>query len=170
MGCGPGTQGLLMAIHGAKKVDLSDINPKAFENTQKNIGLHQLKEKCMAYVSDLFANLPKGKKYDVIVFNHPFFPEEAENFGKDFADDKMLRKSMLGGTGLVKKFFSEAKKHMKDKNSIVVMPYFHFAGEENDPANHVERYGFYIQNDERIRSQQGLQVGDFSIYTIKQKL
>lgn len=167
MGCGPGIQGLIMAKYGAKQVDLSDINSKAIENTKKNIELHNLKKKANAYVSDLFAGLPKNKKYDVIVFNHPFFPEEAENFGKEVFEDATLRKSMLGGTDLVKKFFRDAKNHLKEKDSLMIMPYFHFAGKENDPANHVKDYGFYIFNEERIKSEQGLQLGDFSIYTIK---
>ncbi len=77
MGCGPGIQGLIMAKYGAKHVDLSDINSKAVENTKKNIKLHNLKKMASAYVSDLFAGLPKNKKYEVIVFNHPFFPKEA---------------------------------------------------------------------------------------------
>lgn len=170
MGCGPGIQGLVMALYGAGEVDLSDINPNAVENTQRNIDMYNLKKNCQAYTSNLFAKLPKGKKYDVIVFNHPFFPEEAENFGKDVFSDTMLRKSMLGGTELVQRFFSKARIYMKDRNSIIIMPYFHFAGKENDPATHVEKYGFFIKDDARIKSQQGLQLGDFSIYTIKRKL
>jgi methylase of polypeptide subunit release factors len=169
MGCGPGTQGLIMAVYGADKVDLSDINPNAVINTNENIKLHHVGKVCRAYVSDLFKNLPKRKKYEVIVFNHPFFPEEAENFGNDVFDDEMLRKSMLGGTELLKRFLKEVKTHLKDNESIIIMPYFHFAGKENDPAVHVEKYGLFIQSDERIKSQQGLQLGDFSIYTIKQK-
>ncbi len=169
MGCGPGAQGLIMAIYGASQVDLSDISSRASENTRRNIELQILKKKCHAYTSDLFTELPKNKKYEVIVFNHPFFPEEAKNFGKDVFKDIMLRKSMLGGTELIKRFFNEAKAHMKGKDSIIIMPYFHFAGKENDPANHVEKYGFLIQEDKRIKSQQGLQLGDFSIYTIKKK-
>ncbi len=167
MGCGPGIQGLIMAKYGARQVDLSDINRKAVENTKKNIKLHNLKMKASVYVSDLFKNLPDRGKYDIIVFNHPFFPEEAERFGKEVFKETMLRKSMLGGTELVKQFFRNAKNYLKDKNSLIIMPYFHFAGKENDPANHVKDYGFYISKEERIKSEQGLQLGDFSIYIIK---
>jgi len=169
MGCGPGTQGLIMALYGAKQVDLSDISQIALDNTQENIEFHKLSKKCMVYVSDLFANLAKRKKYDIIVFNHPFFPEEAENFGENVINDVMLRKSMLGGTELVKRFFKEVRKYLRNKSSLIIMPYFHFAGDENDPANHVERYGLNILDDQRIKSRQGLQLGDFSIYTIGQK-
>ena len=169
MGCGPGIQGLIMAKYGAKHVDFTDISQKAVKNTRKNIEIHKLKSVCKVYEGDLFDSLSKSKKYDVIIFNHPFFSEEAENFGKDAFDDTILRKSMLGGTELIKRFFSEVKKYMKNKNSLIIMPYFHFAGKENDPSTHVRKYGFYIEKQERVKSEQGLQLGDFSIYTIKMK-
>ncbi|MFA5993211.1 MAG: methyltransferase [Candidatus Pacearchaeota archaeon] len=169
MGCGSGIQGLVMARYGAKHVDLADINKKAVENTKENIKLHNLQKKTKAYVSDLFTNLPKDKKYEVILFNHPFYSEEAENFGKEFFDDVILRKSMLGGTELIKRFFREVKSHLKDKNSLIIMPYFHFAGKENDPARHVKDYDLYVFNEERIKSNQGIQLGEISMYVIKQK-
>jgi len=49
------------------------------------------------------------------------------------------------------------------------MPYFHFAGKENDPKNHVNKYGFKISKEKIIKSSQGLQLGNFSIYTITKK-
>jgi len=35
IGCGPGTQGIVMSKYGAKSVLFSDINPKAVDNTKK---------------------------------------------------------------------------------------------------------------------------------------
>jgi len=170
MGCGPGLQGLIMAIYGARSVDFSDINSAAVENSRRNILLHKLQKKCQVFVSDLFAQMPAEKQYDIIVFNHPFFPEEAGRFGEEIIDDAMLRKSMLGGTELIKTFFKEAKWHLKNKESIIIMPYFHFAGTENDPATHANSYGFTIIQKEKILSQQGLQRGEISIYIIKKTI
>jgi len=167
MGCGPGIQGLVMAEYGARQVDLADINEKAVKNTGENVRLHRLEDKASAYVSDLFSGL-KDKEYEVVVFNHPFFPEEAKNFGQDAFQDEVLRRSMLGGTELVKRFFKDVRFHLSE-GGLIIMPYFHFAGKENDPANHVNNYGFKIISEEKIRSEKGLQLGDISIYTIKAK-
>jgi methylase of polypeptide subunit release factors len=164
MGCGPGTQGILMALYGAASVDLSDINPKAVRNTNKNIIEKELTRNCAAYVSDLFKALPE-KKYEVIVFNHPFFPEEAANFGAAVTADVQLRKSMLGGTGLLQRFLSDVKRHLHGQG-IIIMPYFHFAGPQNDPQKYLKKYGLRLQSEDIISSKQGLQRGDFSIYVI----
>lgn len=162
MGCGPGTQGLIMSKYGAKQVILTDISKKAVINTIKNIKRLNLKNS-ISFESDLFNNIPINK-FDVIVFNHPFFPGEASKH-KLNNNDTMLRKSMLGGTKLVKKFFKYSKNYLKN-NGIIIMPYFHFAGKENDPANHVKKFGLRIKKEKRIKSSQGLQLGDFSIYVI----
>jgi methylase of polypeptide subunit release factors len=167
MGCGPGTQGLIMALYGGKSVDFSDINAKAVANTRKNVAFHNLNLECNAYVSDLFKQIPK-KQYDIIVFNHPFFPEEAKNFGSKVTKDVMLRKSMLGGTTLLQKFMSEVGTYLK-KDGILIMPYFHFAGEANDPAMHIKKYNLNIIHEYLIRAKQGIQLGKFSIYLMKRK-
>ncbi len=162
MGCGPGTQGIIMAKYGAKRVVLTDINKKAVENTKKNIKILGLKN-AEVYASNLFDNIKS--KFDVIVFNHPFFSGNAEDFKDDSNNDIMLRRSMLGGTELIKKFFRDAGTHLKDKG-IIIMPYFHFAGPENNPANHVANYNLKIQKEYKLGSKEGLQLGDFSFYII----
>lgn len=164
VGCGPGVQGIVMSKYGAKSVVLSDINPKAVANTQKNIEKQNLAN-AEVYESDLFDGLPKNRIYDVIVFNHPFFSGESENFEGDPNQDEMLRRSMLGGTELLQRFLREAPKYLR-RDGIIIMPYFHFAGIENDPAAHVGRYKLKISQDHKVESQKGLQLGDFSIYVI----
>lgn len=164
MGCGPGTQGIVMAKYGAKSVVLSDISPKAVNNTRKNIERHNLTN-TMVYESDLFQNLPLDKTYDIIVFNFPFFAGEPEKFEGDPNQDEMLRKSMLGGTGLIKIFLQDISRYLKP-NGLLIMSHFHFAGNENDPATHAEKYNLKIFKEYKIKTQQGLQLGDFTIYLI----
>lgn len=165
LGCGSGTQGIVMLKQGAKTAAFSDISQKAINNVQKNLELHHIKGAAV-YHGDLFENVPH--KYDVIVFNHPFFPEEAENFKDDPNKDPMLRKSVLGGTELIKRFFQQVSAYL-GKDGVIVMPYFLFAGPENDPVTHAKKYGFDIQAEEKIESDHGLQRGDFSIYIIKKQ-
>jgi tRNA1(Val) A37 N6-methylase TrmN6 len=164
IGCGPGTQGLVMSKYGAKSVVLSDINPKAVANTQKNVEQQNLAN-AEVYESDLFDGLPKNRTYDVIVFNHPFFSGEPEKFEGDPNQDEMLRRSMLGGTELLQRFFREVPKYLR-QDGIIIMPYFHFAGTENDPATQVGKYKLKISEEHKIESKQGLQLGDVSMYVL----
>jgi methylase of polypeptide subunit release factors len=164
IGCGPGTQGLVMSKYGAKSVVFVDINPKAVANTQKNIQQHKLAN-AEVYQSDLFSGLPQNISYDVVLFNHPFFSEEPEKFEGDPNQDEMLRRSMLGGTELLQRFFREVPQYLK-QDGIIIMPYFHFAGKENDPATHVEKYKLKVSQEHKVESKQGLHLGDVSIYVL----
>lgn len=164
IGCGPGTQGIVMSKYGSKSVVFSDINPKAVTNTRKNIEYQNIAN-AEVYESDLFTSLPKDRTYDVIVFNHPFFSGEPEKFKWDPNKDEMLRRSMLGGTELIKRFFQDVLKYLR-RGGIIIMPYFHFAGTENDPATHAGEHKLKISKEYKIQSKQGLQLGDFSIYVI----
>ena len=167
LGCGAGTQGTIMAKNGASFVTFVDLSPKAVENARENISRHKIAKKSEAFVSDLFSGIPKGRKFDVIVFNHPFFPGEPEDL-KHRSADAMLKRSMLGGTNLIKKFFGQCRDYMNE-DSVIVMPIFHFAGPENDPANHVAKYGLKIREKVPVDSKKGLQKGAFSIYVISKK-
>ncbi len=164
LGCGPGTQGIVMATYGAKLVTLSDINQGAVANAEKNIVRRNILN-AEIYLSDLFNEIPKDKKYGVVVFNHPFFSDNAEDFEGDPNDDVMLRKSMLGGEDLIKRFFRQVSDYLND-DGIIIMPYFHFAGVENDPKNHVADYDLKIIDEHSFGSDHGLQLGDSSIYII----
>ena len=164
IGCGPGTQGIIMSKYGAKTIVFSDINPKAVVNTKKNIELQNLAN-AEVYESDLFSGFPKNRTYEVIVFNHPFFSEEPEKFEGDPNQDEMLRRSMLGGTELLQRFFREVPKYLR-QDGIIIMPYFHFAGTENDPATHVEKYDLKVFQEHKIESKQGFHLGDVSIYIL----
>jgi predicted RNA methylase len=168
MGCGPGTMGIIMAKNGAGSVDLLDLNGKAILDTKRNIKDHNVGDRCSALESDLFS-VVREKQYGCIVFSHPFFPEEAHNFGQEFYDDEMLRRSMLGGSGtLLRRFFSQ----LQEGNYLMhlgnlIMYYFHFAGIENNPTTHIRQYGLRVVRQEEIISETSLQKGDFSIYVIQ---
>lgn len=167
MGCGAGVQGIVMGKYGATSATCADINPKAVENARENVKRHEINADVCE--SDLFANLPKGRTYDTIVFNHPFFAEEAEQFKGDANNDVMLRKSMLGGTELIKRFFREVSKYLREYG-IIVMPYFDFAGKENNPESHAIENGLKIASKEIIEAEYGLQTGEFTMYiTSKQQ-
>ena len=75
MGTGSGI-GAVFAAKISNQVTAADINPEAVRCVQINALLNKV-EIC-AYQSDLFAALPP-QKYDVILFNPPFFRGKAQD-------------------------------------------------------------------------------------------
>lgn len=58
------------------EVDAIDISEDALDVTQINIDMYGLEQQVIPIVSDLFAGLPAGDKYDLIVSNPPYVDEE----------------------------------------------------------------------------------------------
>lgn len=162
MGCGAGILGIAMAIGGASLVDMADISELAVNDARfnsTNLGFDNVR----VFQSDLFSALPLSN-YDFIVFNHPFFPEVPEEFDNNFND--LLKCSMLGGEELLPRFFQDAKKHLHPEG-LIVMPYFHLAGEQNNPKLRGQEAGYRIIAEQRFSSAVGAQRGDFSIYSLQ---
>jgi len=64
----------IFAADFAEEVIAIDINPHAVECATLNVKAHDLSSKITVRESDLFDNI-KGEKFDVILFNPPFFEE-----------------------------------------------------------------------------------------------
>jgi len=75
MGCGSGIQSVNMALQGAR-VLAADKNIRALENTRENAARHSLTELIETRFSDLFENFVKEEKFEVIVFNPPYLPDD----------------------------------------------------------------------------------------------
>ena len=103
---------------------------------------------------DLFEKIKD--KFDVIVFNHPFFADQPHD---------EITATMMDDGELLKRFLHEAKNHMKEKTSII-MPFFHFAGDTNNPALHAPEHGYKFTEKERTIVQTGLHKGSVSIYEL----
>jgi methylase of polypeptide subunit release factors len=157
MGCGSGLQGIAMAIGGAEHVYMLDISPQAVENSWQNVGRYNLEEKAVVLRSDLFGKL--ACKADAIVFNHPFFPDTPEGMVPVAA-------SMLDPGGLIHRFLDEAKKFL-NAGGAIIMPFFHLAGETNNPQTQAPMHGYIVK--EMLRETQGecLQKGEISIFELR---
>jgi release factor glutamine methyltransferase len=130
MGCGTGILTLkLSSISG--NVVASDNHDLALENTRKNI--KKLKNNNVSLIkSDLFNSFNDNYKFDLIVFNHPYYPSKNNfNFGIDGS----------GGSLLIKRFFSGLDKYLL-KNAKILMPFSDFAGKEHSPYNIASSYGY----------------------------
>lgn len=161
MGSETGIQGIVMALCGAKNVICSDISKDAIKNTKLNIKNYKLQNKIKVIESDLFTNI-KIQKFDVIVFNHPFFSDGSmkEQLNVDF---KVLERGSL-----IHRFFEDAKRFLKN-DSLIIMPYFHIAGPINDPAVQAPKHGYEVKEKYNMNVTVGLQKGPVSIYEIRLK-
>lgn len=159
MGSGTGIQGIVMAQGGANHVTFSDIRDDCIENTKENIKRYGVEDKSTTHISDLFNRIPKNEKFDVIVFNHPFFPGEP-------IKDIPVSSCIMDGGELIHCFFEQIVDYLKEK-SILIMPFFHLAGDLNDPGIQAPKHGFKIKRRHKIKSEDELNKGDISIYEIE---
>lgn len=157
MGCGSGIQGIVMGLYGAETVTLSDVSKDAFENTLENIKKFKLTNKAVAVQSDLFENI--NSAFDLITFNHPFFPERPQ-------EDIPITKAMLDEGSLIQRFLKEAPKYL-NKEGLVLMPFFEFAGETNNPKIQGLQNGYEVQEVYNIKvDDENIQKGIFSVYKL----
>ncbi|MFH1771021.1 MAG: class I SAM-dependent methyltransferase [archaeon] len=160
MGCGSGIQGIVMGLQGANKITFADISEYAINNTKDNVIEYGLVEDSRIVQGDLFENI--NDKSDIIVFNHPFF---IGNYDKN----KPVSISMVDNGSLLHRFFNDAKDFLRD-NGLIIMPYFHFAGLENDPGIQIKmhpEYSLIDKHTENINTE--LHKGPASIYQIELK-
>jgi methylase of polypeptide subunit release factors len=156
LGCGTGIQGLVMALCGAKKVTFTDISKLAIINTRENIKTFKLEKYAIVKKIDLFGKTKK--KFDVIVFNHPFFPDAGNK--KDF-----ISLATRDSGKLIHRFFKDAKRHLTSKG-IIIMPYFEKAGPINNPAIQVLKHKYKSVKKYSKKINTELHKGKASIYII----
>ena len=158
MGCGSGVQGIVCALFGAKNVIFSDIDNSSYKNTLENVNLFGLKNKCEVLEGDLFEKIKE--KADIIVFNHPFFHDDSF--------ERHIKQGFLGRGKLIHRFLNDAKSFLKE-GGIIIMPYFHLAGEINDPAVQGPKHGYSIKEKFNFNTKTILQRGANSVYILKLK-
>ncbi len=106
IGCGSGIQTITMALQGAT-VFAVDILQKALDNTLHNAKIAGIKNQVFAENSDLFSNIKKDMKFDLIVFNPPYVPSEKEKKYKDLDGG-------IKGQEVLHKFLDKFSLHLKE--------------------------------------------------------
>ncbi|MFH1359167.1 MAG: HemK2/MTQ2 family protein methyltransferase [archaeon] len=109
MGSGSGIQALNCKELGFKKILSVDINPEAVKHLKK-LKLKTLK-------SNLFSNIPKSNKFDLIIFNPPYLPEDKRE------PIDLRRNTTAGKKGyeIILKFLTQAKPYLKKDASIILL-------------------------------------------------
>lgn len=108
MGSGSGIQASAAKLAGASSILAVDINEEA---------IRILKNKCIpAIKSDLFSNISKESKFDIIAFNPPYLPE-------DKREDKESALATTGGKDgdeIIMRFLKQAKSHL-NRNGFILL-------------------------------------------------
>jgi len=121
MGCGSGYVSLgLMKDGNINSICCADINPKAVRACQKAFSeykqAHKKNIKYKVFESDLFGNpilKETNKKYDLILFNPPYLPEEKN---KELNDP-----ALNGGLLVIFRFLSQAKGFLKPNGKVFLL-------------------------------------------------
>jgi release factor glutamine methyltransferase len=113
VGCGSGFLSILMAKRGAA-VSATDIDSDAVMAAEKNAERNHAPIKLV--MADLF---PPGKeKFDLIVFNPPYLPEDAEEHIKYIKKKHQIHGGTTGRE-TIKRFLRAAHQRIKRKGKIL---------------------------------------------------
>ena len=134
MGTGCGILALILSKK-AKRIVAIDINPHAVSCANMNITFNQLKGKIEVRLGDLFNALKPREKFDLIVFNPPYLPDE------DACPEDWLSKAWDGGsTGMsvTTAFLGRVKSYLKKKGRVL---FIHSSLSGVDPLSNLEQFG-----------------------------
>lgn len=109
VGTGTGVLAVMAWERGAESICALDINPHAVQNARQNFDKHKVAGR--VFESDLFNELDSDEKFDVIMFEAPYFSAGANSFLELAVADKAHQTSA--------RFFSEVGQHLKDGGIIL---------------------------------------------------
>ncbi len=109
IGAGCGITGIHLLLKGCiKSLDLSDINPAAVKNCQRNATLFDINDKVTVFESDIFNSIPPHNRYDAIYWNYPWMYKD-QNY---VYADNLERGLFDPGYRLLERYIAEANQHL----------------------------------------------------------
>ncbi len=120
---GSGCIGIAMAVHNpGLPVDLVDLSPEALSLAAENIALHRVGDRVRAYEGDLFAPLPEGVRYDLIVSNPPYVTTaEYDALPAEYAHEpKLGLEAGADGLDVVLRLLRDAPRYLNPGGLLVV--------------------------------------------------
>jgi len=133
MGTGSGILAEAAAIY-AKNVLAADINEAAVDSFDYIVKGEKIKN-IEVIKSDLFENIDKKRKFDLIIFNPPYLP----------TDEKLKDISVDGGKEgyeVIERFLIHAKEYLKEKAKILLLFSSFSKKEVLDGILNIEGYRF----------------------------
>lgn len=121
---GSGCIAIAMALHfdGEAEVDAVDIDTEALEVCNINIGAYDLENIVTPIRSDLFNDLPKGDKYDLIVANPPYVDRyDLDNMPEEYhSEPDAALGSGDDGLDCARRILADAADFLKDDGILVM--------------------------------------------------
>jgi release factor glutamine methyltransferase len=111
MGTGSGIQAIFSASMASEVVAV-DVNPLSIECAKNNASLNNLEYKIKTKQSDLFENL-KGEKFDVIIWNPPFYDKKPRDMIEKACGDASNEKLCT--------FLTESKKYLRNNGFVILI-------------------------------------------------
>ncbi|WP_199671193.1 50S ribosomal protein L3 N(5)-glutamine methyltransferase [Salinibius halmophilus] len=119
---GSGCLGILTAMAFPEAaVALAELNPKAVALSQRNIERHHLGDRVAAYESDLFAGLPAGQTYDLIIANPPYVDaQDMQDLPAEFKHEPAAAlESGDTGLDLTNQILKQAPNYLSDGGILI---------------------------------------------------
>jgi ribosomal protein L3 glutamine methyltransferase len=120
---GSGCLAILMAFAFPNAaVDAIDISPDALDVARRNISHYGLDEQVNAIESDLFAAVPKHRRYDLIISNPPYVTAEAmAALPPEFRHEPSLALAAgEDGLDVVRRILAQAKRNLTSDGVIAI--------------------------------------------------
>ncbi|MGO4376828.1 50S ribosomal protein L3 N(5)-glutamine methyltransferase [Pseudoduganella sp. RAF53_2] len=103
-------------------VDAVDISSGALEVAQRNVNTYELQDRVSLIQSDLYANVPAGKKYDLIITNPPYVNSGSmKKLPQEYLHEPQI--ALDGGTDgmdLVRKIVAGAAERLTEDGLLIV--------------------------------------------------
>ena len=113
MGCGSGLLSLIAASKGGFVTSV-DINQSAVECTQANAHGNGLSQRIKSIQSNLFQSIPDDAKFDLVIWNPPFFPQEP-------AGEASMAWNAGKGYRVLREFGDKAKYHLSPGGKLILI-------------------------------------------------
>jgi release factor glutamine methyltransferase len=117
MGTGCGFLAILSA-EKASEVLAIDINPQAIACTRKNIAQNSVDAKIETLAGDLFNPIKPGVGFDLILFNAPYLPVEADE------GDAWIQMAWAGGSEgrcVIDRFIDQVPNYLSKEGRVLLM-------------------------------------------------
>jgi release factor glutamine methyltransferase len=124
MGTGSLFLALVMRTAGIREVWAADNHAPAVQCSKNNLERNSRLAPIHIVSSDLFDGIEKGKLFDLIAFNQPYYP---------IHDRTIVGMGDDGGRAIIERFLQQANAHLAEDGEIL-MPYSSIAGEANNPG------------------------------------
>ncbi|WP_322999795.1 50S ribosomal protein L3 N(5)-glutamine methyltransferase [Castellaniella sp.] len=120
---GSGCLAILAALaFDAAQVDAVDLSPDALAVTQSNIALHDMQGRVQALRSDLYAQIPADRRYDLIICNPPYVNSQAMTaLPPEYRHEpRMALAGGADGMDLVRRILAQAPDHLTPDGLLVL--------------------------------------------------